>query len=136
MAAVPDGWTPDSFHTDFTRRDDGALILTPRGALPPLPRRMLDGLEHWVRIAPDRLCVARRDSSGEWISLTYAQVLARVQRIGAALVSRNLSADRPIAILSGNSIEHLLLAFAAMWAGIPYCPVSASYSQVATDLKK
>jgi feruloyl-CoA synthase len=130
------GWTPDAFQTDFTRRDDGALLLTPRATLAPLPHRMLDALGQWATVAPDRLCVARRNGDGEWVSLTYAQVFARVQRIAAALIARNLSADRPIAILSGNSIEHLLLAFAAMWAGIPYCPVSASYSQVATDLKK
>ena len=50
------------------------------------------------------------------------------------LLTRNLSAERPIAILSGNSIEHLTLALAAMWVGIPYCPVSPSYSLVSGDL--
>src|SRR5690606_26815980 len=69
-------------------------------------------------------------------TVTYQQMLMRVRRIAAGLITRELSADRPIAILSGNSIEHLTLAFAAMWAGIPYCPVSPSYSQVSTDLQK
>ena len=48
----------------------------------------------------------------------------------------SLSCERPIAILSGNSIEHLLLAFGAIWAGIPYCPVSPAYSQGTSDLQK
>jgi feruloyl-CoA synthase len=59
-----------------------------------------------------------------------------VQRLAAGLLARDLSADRPIVILSGNSIEHLTLAFAAMWAGVPYCPVSPSYSQASNDLGK
>jgi len=136
MKATAHGWTPDPFLTDFERRDDGSLLLTPRGALAPTPPRMMDALKHWAATAPNRICVARRDASGEWIKVTYAQALERVQRIAASLITRNLSAERPIAILSGNSIEHLLLGWAAMWAGIPYCPVSASYSQLSTDLQK
>jgi feruloyl-CoA synthase len=59
-----------------------------------------------------------------------------VERIAAGLITRNLSLDRPIAILSGNSIEHLLLSLAAAWAGIPYCPISPAYSQASSDLQK
>jgi feruloyl-CoA synthase len=59
-----------------------------------------------------------------------------VQRVAAGLLTRGLSADRPVVILSGNSIEHLELALACAWAGIPYCPVSPAYSQVAGDLAK
>src|SRR6185295_10215545 len=73
---------------------------------------------------------------GAWIRVTYAQMLARVRRIAAGLLTRPLSAERPIVILSGNSIEHLTLALAAMWAGIPYCPVSTSYSQASGDLAR
>src|SRR5690606_31467565 len=69
-------------------------------------------------------------------TVTYEQMLTRVRRIGAGLLTRELSPDRPIAILSGNSIEHLTLALAAAWIGVPYCPVSPSYSQVSTDLQK
>jgi feruloyl-CoA synthase len=36
-------------------------------------------------------------------------------------------------ILSGNSIEHALLALAAMYVGIPYSPISPSYSLAAND---
>jgi feruloyl-CoA synthase len=136
MLATAQGWTPDPFLTDFERRGDGSLLLTPRGELAPTPPRMMDELKRWAESAPDRICVARRSPDGEWVRVTYAQALERVQRIAAALITRNLSAERPIAILSGNSIEHLLLGWAAMWAGIPYCPVSPSYSQLSTDLQK
>ena len=58
------------------------------------------------------------------------------KRVAAGLLTRDLSAERPIVILSGNSIEHLTLSLAAMWVGIPYCPVSPAYSQVRSDLDK
>ncbi len=63
-------------------------------------------------------------------------MLTRVRRLAAGLLARDLSVERPIAILSGNSIEHLTLAFAAMWIGVPYCPVSPAYSQASSDLSK
>jgi len=136
MSSVAAHWTPDPFATQFERRDDGSLILKPLGELAPYPRTIASSLETWARASPDRMLVARRDGGGEWRQVSYAQMLARVQRVAAGLLARNLSAERPIAILSGNSIEHLTLALAAMWVGIPYCPVSPAYSQVAGDLAK
>ncbi|HEY0938579.1 MAG TPA: feruloyl-CoA synthase [Steroidobacter sp.] len=129
-------WTPDPFRTAVERRPDGTMYLRPVDALSAYPDRLMDWLEHWAMQAPQRVFVARRKSRGEWQTVTYEQMLTRVRRIAAGLLTRELSADRPIAILSGNSIEHLTLAFAATWAGIPYCPVSPSYSQVSTDLQK
>lgn len=129
-------WTPDPFHTEVERREDGTIYLRPTEALSAFPARLMDSLEHWASVAPDRVLVARRLAGGEWQTVTYRQMLIRVRRVAAGLLNRDLSADRPIAILSGNSIEHLTIAFAAMWAGIPYCPVSPSYSQVSGDLQK
>lgn len=128
-------WTPDPFHTEVERRSDGCLLLKP-APLSAYPERLMDSLERWARATPDRILVARRAAGGEWQTVTYQQMLTRVRRIAAGLLTRGLSPERPMAILSGNSIEHLTLAFAAMWAGIPYCPVSPSYSQASTDLEK
>ncbi len=134
MTADPLHWTPDPFATDFERRADGALLLTPRQSLAPYPERLMDFLEHWAHTAPQRTFVARRDQEGEWRTLTYSQTLERVQRLAAALINRDLSAQRPILILSGNSIEHLLLALGATWAGIPYCPMSPAYCLASADM--
>jgi feruloyl-CoA synthase len=41
-----------------------------------------------------------------------------------------------VAILSGNDLEHLTLALGAMWAGVPYVPVSTAYSLVSQDYGK
>ena len=60
----------------------------------------------------------------------------RARRVGQALLDRGLSAERPVAILSDNDLEHLTLAFGALWAGIPYVPVSAAYSTMSSDYAK
>jgi feruloyl-CoA synthase len=136
MSAVAASWTPDPFATQFERRADGSIILRPARELGPYPPRLVDSLEHWARAAPERVLVARRDASGSWRQVTYGQMLASVQRIAGGLLARPLSAERPIAILSGNSIEHLTLALASMWAGIPYSPVSPAYSLAAGELSR
>jgi feruloyl-CoA synthase len=119
------------------RRADGAVVLRSTEALAPYPARLTDRLEHWARVAPDRTFGARRDPAvpggGEWVRIGYAQMLERAQRIGQALVARGLSAERPVAILSDNDLEHLSLALGAMWAGVPFVPVSPAYSLLAQD---
>ena len=134
--AAPPAWQPDAFSTRFERRDDGTLFLYPEGEIAAYPARLTDWLEHWAQAAPQRVFVARRDATGRWLSVTYAQMHERVVRIASGLATRDLSGERPIAILSGNSIEHLTLALAAMWVGIPYCPVSTAYSQPTSDLRR
>ena len=129
-------WIADSFATRLEHRADQSILLRPVRTLGEFPARLMDSLEHWARTAPDRIFLARRGRDGSWVQVTYAQMLARVRRVAGGLIDRELSADRPIAILSGNSIEHLVLAFAAMWVGIPYCPVSPAYSQAAGELSK
>src|SRR5213079_2752814 len=68
--------------------------------------------------------------------ITYAQLLDCSRRIASALLARGLSAEKPIVILSGNSIDHALIAFGALYAGIPFCPVSPAYSLVSRDYGK
>jgi len=118
------------------RRDDGVILIRAKQPLGPYHRKLSEPLEHWARAAPGRTFLAQRDAQGEWRKLSYAEVLARVKRIGAALLRRGLSAERPIAIISGNDIEHALLALAAMYVGIPYAPVSAAYSLLSSDFGK
>ena len=118
------------------RRADGTTLVKSVCGFGPVETCMTDYLVRYAREAPDRVFVAKRDANGEWVKLTYAQTLARVERIAAGLLSRNLSVERPIAILSGNDIEHLLLALAAMHVGIPFAPISVAYSTVSKDFSK
>src|ERR1700678_4567748 len=80
--------------------------------------------------------MAERDASGGWRQITYAQLLASARSIASALLARGLSAEAPIVILSGNSIDHAVMAFGALYAGIPFCPVSPAYSLVSKDYGK
>jgi feruloyl-CoA synthase len=100
------------------------------------PARFTDRLKYGAAAYPDRTLVARRGPDGEWIRISYADMLDRVRRIGQALLDRGLSAERPLAILSGNDLEHFQLALGAMYAGIPYAPLSPAYSLVAADFGK
>ena len=105
------------------------------------PQRMTDKLLHWARVTPERTFLARRKrladgSTGAWEHLIYAQALSGARRIGQALLDRQLSADRPVVILSENSLEHAMLALGCMMVGVPYCPVSPAYSTVSKDFDK
>ncbi len=117
-------------------RPDGSVLLRSTEALQPYPLRLADRFEQWARQAPDRSFVAKRLAGGDWQRISYAQMLDRMQRVGQALLQRGLSVERPIAILSDNDLEHLTLALAAMWVGIPYTPVSSAYSLLSTDHAK
>jgi len=118
------------------RRDDGTIYLRPKRALSDYPVRLTDRLHHWAVEAPERVFMAERDASGGWRKITYAQLLTSTRRIASALLARGLSAEKPIVILSGNSVDHALLAFGALYAGIPFCPVSPAYSLVSCDYGK
>ena len=118
------------------RHDNGTIYLRPKAQLRDYPVRLTDRLHHWAKAEPNRVFMAERDAKGGWRQLTYAQLLTSARRIASALLVRGLSAEKPIVILSGNSIDHALLAFGALYAGIPFCPVSPAYSLVSRDYGK
>jgi feruloyl-CoA synthase len=118
------------------RRADGAILLRSPHPLGAYPARLTERLAHWAREAPQRDFLAQRDGADGWRSVTYAQAYARVRALSQALLDRGLSAERPLAILSDNDIEHALLALACMHVGIAYVPVSSAYSLVSTDFGK
>ncbi|NIC36234.1 feruloyl-CoA synthase [Halomonas desiderata] len=117
-------------------RDDGTQLLSIEEPLGDYPATLLECLERWADEAPERTFVARRDASGEWQRLSYADTLSRVRCLAQALLDHELSVERPLVILSGNSIEHLLLALAAMYVGVPFAPISPAYSLVSRDYAK
>ncbi|MEW6688605.1 MAG: feruloyl-CoA synthase [Pseudomonadota bacterium] len=118
------------------RRGDGSILLRSPHALGAYPARLTERLAQWAREAPDHPFVAQRDASGGWRSLSYVETFARVRAIAQALLERGLSAERPVAILSENDIEHALLALACMHVGVPCAPVSPAYSLVSKDFAK
>ena len=118
------------------RLPGGAFLIKPDEALRPYPKVLTDRLAHWAKTAPERVCIARRGADDEWRLLTYAQVWDSVRSIGQALLDRGLSAERPVAILSENDLEHFLLTLAGQHVGIPTAPLSPAYSLVSRDFGK
>ncbi len=118
------------------RARDGTVYIRDPRPLAPYPDKLTERLVHWAAVAPERTLFAQRDAAGAWRSISYAQALAAARSIGEALLARGLSDERPIVILSGNDIEHALLALGALYAGIPHAPVSPAYSLVSTDFAK
>ena len=116
--------------------EQGVLHMRSLEPLAELPARLLDRLVHWARVRPEQTFIAARQADGDWRRVSYAQMLESVRAIAQALLSYGLSADKPLALLSGNDIEHLQLALGAMYAGIPYCPVSPAYSLLSQDFAK
>jgi feruloyl-CoA synthase len=121
---------------ESSRRPDGSLVVRPLHPLGPYPDKLTERLEHWAARAPDRVFLAERDRNGQWRTATYAQMRASARNVAQALLNRPLSADRPIAILSGNDIEHAALGLGAMYAGLPFAPISPAYSLVSSDFGK
>jgi feruloyl-CoA synthase len=117
------------------RRPDGVRVVRNREPLGPYAVRLTDHLERWAAQAPERTFVAERDGAG-WRCVSYAQALTAARAIGAALLARGLSAERSVAILSENAVDHALLGLGALYAGIPYAPISTAYSLVSTDHRK
>jgi feruloyl-CoA synthase len=118
------------------RRSDGAIVMRSPHPLSPYPQNLTQRLVHWAKAAPERVFLAQRDASGGWRVLSYADALIKVRAIAASLLARGLSPECPIAILSGNDIEHALLGLAAMHVGIPYAPISVPYSLLSKDFGK
>ncbi len=118
------------------RREDGITIVRSTESLQAFPERFCDRLVHWAEQTPEQVFAARRGTDGEWIRQTFAQTLQIVRALGQAMLGLNLSVDRPVAILSGNSLEHLNIALACAYIGVPHAPVSPPYSLVSRDYGK
>jgi feruloyl-CoA synthase len=118
------------------RQQGDVLYLDPVEKLDTYPARLMERLLHWAEHRGEQTFVARRGVDGQWQHISYADMLQRVRRIATWLLDRGLSAERPLVILSGNDLEHVQLATAALYAGIPYCPVSPAYSLLSQDFGK
>ena len=118
------------------RLANGTILIKPEEALRPFAKVLTDRVAHWEKLFPERTCIAKRGADDQWRELTYAQVWDSISSIGQALLDRGLSAERPVAILSENDLEHFLLTLAGQHVGIPTAPISPPYSLVSKDFGK
>ncbi|HET9959444.1 MAG TPA: acetyl-CoA C-acyltransferase [Polyangiaceae bacterium] len=119
---------------ELVRRERDQLLRS-RHALRPYARCSGEFLEYWARCAPEREFVLERNETG-WRALSYGEMLDRVRRVGAWLLGTGLSAQRPVAILSENSLEQAVLTLACLHVGVPVAPISPAYSLVSKDFGK
>ncbi|MDJ0630211.1 MAG: AMP-binding protein [Rhodobacter sp.] len=110
-------------------RADGSLILRSGRPLGPVARDTGVWLHRWAEETPNRVFVAERDGDG-WREVTYAEMLALVRRTATGLLRRDLGRDRPIAVISGPSVDHAVLTLAAQYAGIPTVPLAEQYAVI------
>ncbi len=122
-----------SLEAELTRRADGATLVISREPLAPYAERLTDRLLEWAARDPHRTLVAKRVDGGDWRRVSYGEAVRSARAIAQSLLDHQLSAERPVAILSDNDIEHLLLALGAMIAGVPFAPVSPAYSLLSQD---
>jgi feruloyl-CoA synthase len=117
-------------------RTDGGLILTSPVAPGEPVRCVGDWLVRWARERPAATFLAERDRDGAWRTLPYRDALTAVEGIASSLLARGATPDRPVMILSDNSISVALLALGAMHAGVPVAPVSPAYSLQSTSFDR
>ena len=115
---------------------DGGFILRSPEPLQPFVRCIGEWLEHWADTTPDAVFLAERDATGGWRQLTYRQTRDAVGRLAQAQLDLNLPADKPVVILSDNSVDHALLILATMHLGRVACTVSSAYCRLTKDFEK
>jgi len=135
---------PLHFGVTRVKQKDGAPgthYLKADQELKAFPDRLTDRLQHWAENKPNQTLFARRvkladGSLGDWRHVSYAQAWGTARNIAQALINRGLDAERPVVILSENSLEHALLALGCMVAGVPFVPTSPPYSLISQDYDK
>src|SRR5690606_33746955 len=135
---------PPFRHIEWMKRDiecidrpDGTKILRSRVPLEPFAPHIPWHLRRWASETPDLVWLAqRRGPDRQWRKVTYAEAMRTVDSLTQALLDMGLGQDRPLAILSGNSLEHALMTQAAMQARVPAAPISPAYSLMSQDHAK
>jgi feruloyl-CoA synthase len=128
-------WLPRDIAVE--RRPDGTLVLQSRIPLQPYAAHIPALVARWATAAPDRTWIAQRKGPDrQWRRISYAEGKALIDSLTQALLDLQVPAGRPLAILSGNSLEHALMTQAAMQARLPVAPFSPSYSLLSQDHAK
>jgi feruloyl-CoA synthase len=128
-----EGRTFASPDTAIERRRDGTIVLTSRHQLDGWPDSIPAVLEASAVRHPDRPLAAQRDERDQWIVLTYGEAQRKASSLARAFMDLGLGPERPVMVLSPNSLEHLLVTLGAYVAGVPVMPISVAYSLMSSD---
>ncbi len=114
----------------------GGFVLDSPAPLQPYARCVGEWLEQWARDTPDAPAVAEpagAAGSGEWRRLNWGQLRRQVGAVAQGLLDLQLPAGKPLAILSDNALDHLVLVLAGMHVGRAVCTISSGYCRLAQD---
>ena len=117
-------------------RPDGSILVWSEAPLQDFPRCMTARFMHWAEVAPDRVWMMERDADRNLVEITYGEAARQIRAIASALVERGLSPERPLLILSGNSIAHALMALGAQHVGVPSAALAPAYALTGGDFLK
>jgi feruloyl-CoA synthase len=118
-------------------RADGSIILKSTTSLKPSARCVGDWLEQWAAQTPNRIFLGERANvDAPWATVTYKDALGQVRAAAAWILVQGLSAERPLVILSDNSVDHALFALAAQHVGVASAAISPAYSLMSRDFDK
>jgi len=111
----------------------GSVVLRSADTLGAYPATVMHSVRAWAETDPAHPLVAERGPGGAWRTCGYGEAVAAANAIGQALLDRGLGPDRPLLILSGNGVDHMLMTLGAMTAGVPVAPASVAYSLQSRD---
>ena len=119
----------------FDHRADGGVII--RNDLPFAQTFQTTNaaLDHWAEVAPAAIWLAERSGEG-WRTMSFGEAHDRIAHLAGALAGLGVGPGRPLMILTGNSIDHALMTYAAMRIGGAVAPVSPQYAQPGADLAR
>jgi feruloyl-CoA synthase len=126
-------FAPPSIVADQADAGDGSVLLRSTDPLGDYPVTVVHSVRAWAALDPGHPLVAERTTAGSWRVCGYGEAVAAADAIGQGLLDLGLGPDRPLLILSGNGVDHLLMTLAAMTAGVPVAPVSVAYSLQSRD---
>lgn len=115
---------------------DGSFLLRSPGRLKAYPATLAAHLDHWADKTPGSTFLAERDGAGGWIRMSFEETREAARAIAQSLLDRRMPAQRPVMIVSDNSLDHALLTLGGYYAGIPVSPVSPQYALASKDFGK
>jgi feruloyl-CoA synthase len=116
---------------------NGVIYLKSSVALQPHPYRMTERLLKWAKMKPNTTFLGQKNNLGIWETINYQETLEKVLCLSQWLLNQHVSVEKPVVILSENSIEHGLLALASLHIGVPYSAITPSYAtNKAEDFEK
>ena len=123
-----------SLHTK--KNKDGSIIIKNNIEPDDWPDNIVQKLVFWTQQTPKKTFLAQRNNSSSWEKISYEDTLNKVKSLAYFLSKQDLSENNPVIILSGNDINHALLALACLYSNIPFSALSPAYSLFSDDFNR